>query len=283
VNAILVTIESVLGWVLSAIAFVIELLEMIPVLGTVIRWIINGVTWVVWVVTGLLDAALGVLGIRPEKILRICTVILSDEKGNPVASTANAVAMLQVAANVYKRDANIRLVPLRPFHYATGFRGAETVDASWVQTDSGSSGSNILDAPCGSGGEWLAEGSILQLKTSTLCFYGAWRRVLGYGAPVTCFVVRSMPGALGCSLVITDYVGVVGNFNTPPDSPRTIGHEVGHASLLWHTCVDENIRNIMATGEPCEPDSVTQPDRVNPEFEDWQAVIARTSKHATYF
>jgi hypothetical protein len=92
-----------------------------------------------------------------------------------------------------------------------------------------------------------------------------------------------MPGALGCSLVITDYVGVIGNFNLPPDSPRTAGHEVGHSSLLWHTCVDDNIRNIMGTGEPCDPDSNTAPDRANPEFEDWQAIIARTSKHATYF
>jgi len=272
-----------LGWVLSAIAFIVELLEMIPILGTLIRWIINGFTLIIWVVAGIVDAILGILGIRPEKILRICTIILSDEKGNPVASTDNAVAMLQLAANVYKRDANIRLVPLRPFFYSTGFRGAETVDASWVQIDSSASQSNILDAPCNAGGEWLVEGSILQLKGSTMCFYGAWRRVLGYGAPITCFIVRSMPNALGCSLVITDYVGVVGNFNLPPDSPRTVGHEVGHSSMLWHTCVDDNIRNIMATGEPCDPDSTTAPNRIDPEFEDWQTIIVRSSKHATYF
>jgi hypothetical protein len=282
-NVILVTLESIFGWALSAIAFVVELLQMIPVVGTLIRWLINAITWLVWVVVGLVDVALGVIGVRPEKILRVCTVILRDELGNPVASTENAVAMLQLAADVYKRDANIRLVPLRPFHYATGFAGAETVDASWIQTDSASSGPDVLDAPCSAAGEWLLEGSALQFKNSTLCFYGSWRRVLGYGAPVTCFLVRSMPNALGCSLVITDYVGVVSNFNLPPDSPRTIGHEVGHSSLLWHTCVDDNIRNTMATGEPCEPDSATAPSRADPEFEDWQVIIARSSKHATYF
>jgi hypothetical protein len=282
-NAILVTLESILGWVLSAFAFIVELLEMIPVLGTLIRWIINGISLIVIVLDGLIDAGLGLIGIRPEKILRICTVILSDEKGNPVASTDNAVAMLQLAADVFKRDANIRLVPLRPFYYSTGFNGAAMVDASWVQTDSAQSQSNILDAPCNAGGEWLVEGSLLQLKTSTLCFYGAWRRVLGYGAPITCFLVRSMPGALGCSLFITDYVSVIGNFNLPPDSPRTVGHEVGHSSMLWHTCVDDNIRNIMATGAPCDPVSSTQPNRADPELEDWQAIIVRTSKHATYF
>lgn len=283
VNAVIVTLESIFGWVLSAIAFVVELLEMIPILGTLIRWIVNGISWIVAIGVGLIDAGLGLIGIRPEKILRVCTVILSDEKGNPVGSVDNAVAMLQLAADVYKRDANIRLVPSRPFYYVSGFGGAETVDASWVQTDTASSQSNILDAPCSAAGEWLLEGSILQLKSSTLCFFGAWRRVLGYGAPVTCFLVRSMPGAFGCSLVITDYVGVIGNFNLPPDSPRTIGHEIGHSNLLWHTCVDDNIRNLMGTGEPCDPDSTTAPDRADPEMEDWQALIARSSKHASYF
>jgi hypothetical protein len=283
VNAILVTLESILGCALSAIAFLIELVEMIPLVGTLVRWILNAATSLVWLVGGLLDTLLGVLGIRPEKILRICTVILSDEKGNPVGSIENAVAMLQLAANVYKRDANIRLVPLRPFHYATGHASAITVDETWVQTDAARSESNLLDAPCNAGGEWLVAGSLLQSKSSVLCLYGAWRRVLGYGAPITCFLVRSMPGALGCSLVITDYVSVIGNFNLPPDSPRTIGHEVGHSSLLWHTCVDDGIRNIMATGEPCDPDSLTAPDRADPELEDWQALLVRTSKHATYF
>jgi hypothetical protein len=283
VNAILVTLESIFGWALSAIAFMVELLEMIPVLGTVIRWIINAVTWVIWILGGLVDVVLGGLGVRPEKCLRVCTVILSDKDGTAVASTEYAVAMLQLAAKVYKRDANIRLVPLRPFHYATGFGAAEVVDATWVQTDSARSEANILDAPCNAAGEWLVEGSILQFKCSTLCFYGAWRRVFGYGAPITCFFVHSIPGALGCSLGITDYVGVVGGYDLPPKSPRTIGHEIGHSSLLWHICVEDNVRNIMATGTACEPESRTAPNRADPQLEDWQVLIARTSKHATYF
>lgn len=282
-NAILVTLESlVLGWVLSAAAFIVELLEMIPVFGTLLRWVINGLTLVIGAIAGVGTALLALLGIRPEKLLRICTVILNDERGRPVSSPDNAVAMLQVAVNVLKRDANIRLIPSRPFYYTTGFAGAATVDATWVQVDSGTSYSNLLDAECSAAGEWLLEGSILQFKLSTLCFYGAWRRVLGYGAPITCFIVRSIPGGEGCSLVITDYITVVSNFNLPPDSPRTLGHELGHSSLLWHTCLDDNVRNIMGTSEPCDPDSSGLPDRSNPEFEDWQVIIARSSKHATY-
>ena len=289
VNAVIVPLEALFGWVFSAIAFLAELVNAIPVLGAAIRWFVNTLTSVFWTYNGLVDTALGVVGIRPEKIIRICTVILSDEEGNPVASVDNVVSMLQLAANVYKRDANVRLVPLRPLHFATGFGGAETVNGSWVLTDSSRSKSNILDAPCSAAGEWLLEGSILQLKNSTLCLFGAWRRVLGYGAPITCFVVRSMPAASGisaaggCSLVLTDYVGVVGDFELPPRGPSNIGHEVGHTCLLWHTCVDDNVRNIMAARAACTPTSGLTPDRVDPVLADWQAIIVRSSKHATYF
>ena len=92
----------------------------------------NLVTDIVWTFVSFWDIVAGLLGVRPEKILRVCPVILSDEKGNPVASVENMVAVLQLACKIYKRDANIRIVPSRPFHYATGFAGPETVTADWV-------------------------------------------------------------------------------------------------------------------------------------------------------
>jgi hypothetical protein len=185
VNAILVTLESILDWVLDALAFIIELLEMIPILGTLIRWIINIITFIIWTIVSLVDFVLGLIGIRPEKILRVCTVILRDQKGNAVATPQYAVALLQLAANVYKRDANVRIVNLKPFNYSSGFGGAEQVTEDWVTTESGSSDADLLDIPCGGGGagaDWWLVGTQLQFKSSTHCFFGAWRRVLGYGA-----------------------------------------------------------------------------------------------------
>lgn len=286
VNAILVTIESILGWILSAVAFIIELIEMIPVIGTLVRWILNGISYVLGIFGSLVDAFLGLIGIRPEKILRICSVILLDENGNEMADTTDVVAMLQLAADVYKRDANIRLVPLRAFKYNTGFNGAETVDESWVQVDSNNSDADLLDPACNAGDEWLLEGSKFQFKVSTLCFFGSWRRVLGYGAPITVFIVRDIPSALGCGLGIVDYITVDGMAADPTDpnySPRTIGHEVGHACMLIHVCVDDGITNMMATGGACDPDSTTAPDRINPTMGDGQAIVVRSSKHVTYF
>lgn len=286
VNVILVTVESIVGWVLSAVAFIIELIEAIPILGTLIRWVINIVTQIINILGSLIDAGLGLIGIRPEKLLRVCTVILRDENGNPTATVDFAVAMLQLAANVYKRDANVRIVPLRPFKYSTGFSGAETVDASWVITDGGNSDGTLLDVPCdaaGAGEDWLGAGSGFQFKASTLCFFGSWRRVVGYGSPISCFIIRSIPGALGCALWITDYATIVGEAFVPPTSPRTLGHECGHECNLVHTCVDDDNRNIMATGGACSPASATAPDRANPRLSNGQVLLVRMSKHVTYF
>ncbi len=285
-NAILVTLESILGWVLSAIAFIVELIESIPIIGTIIRWIINIVTHIINLLASLGDALLGLIGIRPEKLLRVCTVILRDESGNPTATPEFATAMLQLAADVYKRDANVRIIPVGPFKYHTGFAGAETVDNNWVITDGSNSDPNLLDVPCnadGAGAEFLLTGSGFQIKSSTLCFFGNWRRVLGYGAPVACFIIRSIPGALGCALWITDYATIVGGLTIPPTSPRTLGHEVGHASNLWHVCVDDDIRNLMGVPGSCDPTSSTAPDRANPRMNEWQVLLVRASKHVTYF
>lgn len=286
IGAIIVTLESIFGWILSGIAFIVELIMAIPIIGTLIRWLLNLITHIIWMVVGLFDALLGLIGIRPEKKLRVCTVILRDESGTPVATVENVVALLQVAVDVYKRDANVRIIPLAPFKYSTGFLGAETVDDNWVIVDSSNSDGTLLDVPCnggGAGADWLGTGSGFQFKSSTLCFFGSWRRVLGYGSPVTCFIIRSIPDALGCALWITDYATIVGENTVPPSSPRTLGHEVGHACNLFHTCVDDDNRNLMGTGGTCDPDSLTAADRANPRMNNSQVILVRLSKHVTYF
>lgn len=282
VNAILVTIESILGWFLSAIAFIIEILEMIPVIGTLIRWIINGITLIINVIVSIPDALLGLIGIRPEKKLRICTVILKDENGNQIAKPEEVIPLLQLAVDIYKRDSNVRLIPSRPFKYDSGFSNTDTVDSSWIIQDSSKSDSDSLDVPCDSSNEWLLGGTKFQFKSSSLCFFGNWRRVLGYGAPITCFIIREVLGdGIGCSLFITDYVTV--DKVAVKMSPRTIGHEIGHSSMLWHLCVDDDVTNMMATAKACNPTSSTEPDRVNPIINNWQTLLIRASKHVSYF
>jgi hypothetical protein len=281
---VLVVVESILGLVLSAVAALAELIMSIPVLGTLIRWVWNFVTHLVWIVLGIPDAIAGAIGIRPEKLLRVCVIIQRDETGTPVAPVSDAVAMLQAACNVYKRDANVRVIPSRPFKFQTGFAGPETADASWVTTESGNSTALTLDTSCdasGVGSEWLLGGSVFQLKMTAGCFFGSWRRFLGYGSPVACFFVRDAgANAVGCAFWITDYATVESLLT---GTTRTLAHEVGHASNLWHECVDNDNRNLMAVGGACSPSSSTAPDFANPRLSNFQVLAVRASKHCTYF
>lgn len=283
VAAIVTVVESVVGWLLSAAAFVLELLMAIPGIGPILRWFVNGVTLLLTLPFRVADAVLGFVGVRPEKKLRVCTVVLRDEKGQPVASNEVVRSLLQLACDVYKRDCNVRVLPLRPFKFSTGFSGAERVDDSWFVVDGASSPADLLDIPCQDAGPIFGTiMSRLQLKSSTLCFFGAWRRLTGYGAPVTCYIIRSLPDALGCNITLTDYATVQGGTTLPHPSPRTLGHEVGHACLLWHTCVDDDNRNLMATQGDCSSPSGTLPDRADPRIDDGQALLIRSSRHASY-
>lgn len=281
INVVLVTIESILGYILSTLALFIEFLEMIPVLGTLIRWIINGITTIINVFISIPDAILGLVGIRPEKKLRICTVILKNEN-EYIATKEEVIPLLQLAADIYKRDSNVRLIPSKPFRYNTGFSESNTVDSSWIINDNLNSFPESLDVPCEPSNEWLLGGTRFQIKSSTLCFFGSWRRVLGYGSPITCFVIREVIGdSIGCSLFITDYVTVDRQaINT---SPRTIAHEIGHSSMLWHLCVDDNASNLMANQGSCNPNSTNDPERENPVIDNWQTLLIRASKHVSYF
>ncbi|HEX5706996.1 MAG TPA: hypothetical protein VFX96_06855 [Pyrinomonadaceae bacterium] len=289
VNAIVVSLESIFGWLLSALAYLLELVLRIPLLGALIRWVLNIVTTVFWTAESLGDALLGFLGIRPEKRLRVCTVILNDETGAALCDPSYAVDLLQVAADVLKREANVRLLPLAPWKYASGFGDAETVTDDWVTTEVSPSDADTLDAPCGAAGlgsEWGMTGSKFQAKVSNNCFFGAWRRLVGYGAPVTCFIVRSIggdPNTHGCSLLwLVDYVTVI--FQPRPVAPaiinrRVLAHEYGHAcNLLGHLDANGHPKNLM--GSPWDG---TAADLTQTHLYDWQVVLLRASRHVTYF
>lgn len=290
VNAILVVVESIVGWILDALAFVIELIFEIPFVGRFIKWLWNLVTFIVWTVVSLVDALLGVLGIRPEKKLRICTVILRDESGAQIASTAYVVDLLQRAAEILKNEANIRLIRLAPFEFDSGFAGAETVDASWVQVDGGNADSDMLDVPCnaaGFGADLGLTGTKLDFLASRRCFYGAWRRVVGYGGPIACFVIRSLPtsgdpncGSYGCGLWLTDYITVRNQpcgGEGPALNRRVTAHELGHSGNLWHIDAASNLSNLM--GVPW--DGSDPPGQTT--LHGWQVILFRASKHVTYF
>jgi hypothetical protein len=268
--------------VLSGLAAIIAILLSLPIIGAIIRWLLNFLTAIIWFLIGLPDLILGLLGIRPEKLLRVCPVILTDERGKPVGNLKHAIDQLQIAANLMKRECNVRLVPLKPFQYATGLNGAPTVTADWIKViDRGSHDSDVLDPDCdlsGFGADLGVAGSKFNLLMMVHCFYGAWRRLLGYGAPVSVFFVRSQQGgaAEGCGMWIVDFITVVGHvMPVSEDFRRVTVHEMGHATNLLH--VDGTGDNVMIMPRP----STT--NVMDFRFYTWQILLIRASKHVSYF
>jgi hypothetical protein len=220
----------------------------------------------VWGIVGL-DAIPGLIGIRPEKKLRLCVVILRDEKGVAVAKKSDVLPHLQSAIDTYREEANIRVIPSKPFQYDSPFGDDETATEDWIHVPEGRSTGELLDVDCGGGalGKDLGlTGSQAEFLSITDCFYGKWRRVLGYGAPIIVIVVRDVAGRLGCSLgPLSDYVTIEGG-----NPPICLAHEVGHACNLWHVDGRTNLMNKKCGGT---------------KLKWWQVLLVRDSRHVTYF
>jgi hypothetical protein len=277
VGAVIETVESIVGWVLSAVAFVIELFLTIPILGRLINWILDVVLTVVWFLAGLADTVLGFFGIRPEKKLRVCSIILSDENGKPLTdengkplTAAWMVPKLQQAIDVLRQEANVRVIDSGPFHYSSGHGGAETATEDWVHVHEKASPASVLDRgdEVGALGEDLGTvGALLNAIANTVCFYSTWRRLVGYGGPVIIFVVRSMQAGNGRSLgPLSDYI----TLSAQADLDVTVlAHELGHANYLWHVGGNDNLMFASA------------PRGTNLNW--WQVTLLRSSRHVTYF
>ncbi len=83
VAAVVETIESILGWVLSAVAFIVDLIFALPIIGRLLRWIWDVALALFWFGMSLVDTVLGLIGVRPEKKLRLCVVMLNDRARQP--------------------------------------------------------------------------------------------------------------------------------------------------------------------------------------------------------
>ena len=71
-NAVIVVIEfETLGWIFTLVAALVELVMAIPVLGTLVRWVLNGVTYVLGIIASIPDIIAGAIGIRPEAAARL--------------------------------------------------------------------------------------------------------------------------------------------------------------------------------------------------------------------
>jgi hypothetical protein len=271
-NAIIEVIESTVGWLIDALAFLVELTFSIPIIGRITKWLWNAVLTGFWAVAagGLVDFLGAVVGILPEKKLRLCVIILRDENGDPVEDPANVVPWLQNTIDIFRREANVRVIPSAPFQFDSAFADGEVATEDWVLTQGrGSNDANVLDVEC-DGGMALADlgaaGGQFDLIASTTGFYSNGRRLIGYGAPVVVFIVRSVVGSQdGCSLgPLTDYVVVESGLGP---GNNVMAHEIGHACSLWHVDDTTNLMN---------------PDDAETQLSRFQVALLRSSRHVSY-
>lgn len=274
------TIASILSPILDAIALVLQLFFAIPILGRLLDWIWNVILSVVWLVAGLVDTIGGLLGIRPEKRLFLVVINQRDERGNPIASSADLLASIALAIKVYRDDANIRVLPFKLFDYTTPAAGDQQASEDYITTLSFNGTAETLDVNCGAS-DFAADlgfaGAQFQNILALSSFWTGWRQVTGYGAPIFAFAVRSFAGTYdGCStgplgnLVLVEFTGAA--TDTPPGGqPNTasiLPHEMGHACYLWHV----------------SPSNLMQPNNPrNTNLDWWQIAIIRSSRHVTYF
>ncbi|WP_374686808.1 hypothetical protein [Promineifilum sp.] len=196
------------------------------------------------------ELLLTLIGFRPTKRLRLRVVVLRDEKGLPLARNEDVLPAYEEARRILSRMAGVAVEPAG-WQVVTAPHGApkaaldvRCTDGAW-RDDLGECGAFFRD---------------LMAKTTA-------GTLIGYGAPITVFIVRSMSTHNGCSLgVATDYVTV--EAKTLKSTRRLLAHEVGHACGLWHS---KNPANLMTPKGPGE------------ELAGWQAAILRTSRHVTFF
>ncbi|MCA9866679.1 MAG: hypothetical protein KIS95_03430 [Anaerolineae bacterium] len=196
------------------------------------------------------ELLLTLLGWRFTKRLKLRIVVLRDERGLPLIGNEEVTPAFDEARRILSRMAGVVVEP-----------------AGWrVVTAPHAAPKAALDVHC-TDGAWRDDlGQAGDFYRSLMATTTAGT-LLGYGAPLTVFIVRSISSHNGCSLgAATDYVTV--EARTLKNTRRLLVHEVAHACGLWHS---QRPNNLMIPKGPGE------------ELTGWQAAVLRTSRHVTYF
>src|SRR5262249_39465273 len=144
--------------------------------------------------------------------------------------------LIQRAVDVYKDQANVRVLPVGYFKYASAFQDTPTASNPYIYRETIPSSSATLDVCCDScawGHNFTDAGPEFENKMAVDGFGGNASSLIGYGAPVYAFAVRGFSdGKLGCSIgPFADYVTV--DFRDAAAGSDgailTLAHELGHA------------------------------------------------------
>jgi hypothetical protein len=261
-GVIVEALDATVGWTLGGAMAPVELLLAIPYAGRALGWLWHLILSTVWAVLAAPDMALAVLGVLPEKRLRVWLIVPESVSLAPEFW----VKATRVAAEIFRREANVRLVPAQGLHWRRAFGPSDTLPEGAARVANvGTSMRAEVGCQLRAAAEDLGGfGSWLSLAATRHHLRGGFRRLTGWGAPLMVVAVNSVEdGTLaGCSLgPLTDYVTV------SADQPVCLAHELGHACNLLHTQTGANLMNPTCGGA---------------HLSRWQVAVLRVSRHVTY-
>lgn len=242
---------EVVNFVLDVVAFIIELILSIPIIGGIIRTILNWVTEIIWRIVGVLDFVASLVGIRPRKKMYVGVIVPPI---TPIASDADIQRQVDAVVAFYDQTCNINVIFTGICH-----TGVSPPDAGLTV---GCDGSGFIN-------DWWLTGSFFEFATATCKFTDSFRRIIGLGAEIIVFIVQNVTPANtnGCSFASTHNWVVIEAL--PTDQAFVATHEIGHACWLPH---DGDPANLMNPVTPA----------ANPVLTNLQIALVRWSKHCVY-
>lgn len=223
--------------------------KVVRAVKAVVRIVVRVVITIVNALTlGLFDLLLGFLT-WPRKRLRLHVFICTAD-GKPVVSPADVMPTIERVKTIYKNRFN---VDVRPY------------SKDFVEIIKEPAPKSVLDYTCGGSAFGSEFGEAGEFFAQHLA---GWNAIpISFTFPITVFVIRSMPDALGCSLsVVGDYIVIA------PEgvAERTaLAHEIGHTCNLWHSGTQSN---LMFASSPA-----------GDEAKWFQKNLLRASRHVQYW
>jgi hypothetical protein len=252
--AVALAVCVAVNFVLDVIGFLVELVLSIPIIGGIIRTVLNWGTEIIWRLVGVFDFVGSLAGIRLRKKMYF-GVIVPSVNSVPIVPDVDIQRQVDAAISFYDSTCNINLI----------FSGICHTD---VPAPDGA-----LNPACDAGGffnDWWLAGSYFEWAAATCKFEDSFRRVIGLGAEIIVFIVQNVTTANtnGCSFASThNYVVIEAK---PTDRVFVAAHEMGHACWLTH---DGDPANLM---NPITPSA-------GPTLSNLQIAVVRWSKHCVYF
>lgn len=241
---------EVVNFVLDVIGFIVELILSIPVIGGILRMILNWVTEIVWRLVGLIDFFASLVGIRLRKKMYFGVIVPPI---TPIASDADIQRQVDAVIRFYDATCNINMI-------FTGICHTDIPPPNRTLT-MGCNGEGFAD-------DFGLVGSYFEFTSATCKFTDSFRRVIGLGAEIIIFIVQDVtPTFNGCSFASTHNWVIIEA--KPSDQAFVAAHEIGHACWLPH---DGDPANLMASITPS----------TFPTLTNVQVALVRWSKHCVY-